>query len=115
MSFSPRHPRLSQARHAAVRWSRAPEPHSWERGRSRILSNRADRSVLIVAGDDFERETLGQILERRGYRVLRAANGYDARRQVRGRARPGLIVLDLLVPGVEGWEFFYRHQADAGL
>ena len=122
MPWQPRHPRRpSHGQPAGERWSRAPEPTSGERGRRAFPSPRPTdpspepRPVLIVDDDDFGRETLGQILEAAGYRVQRAAGGEAALRLLAGRCPPGLVVLDLLMPGLDGWEFVRRQQADPRL
>jgi CheY-like chemotaxis protein len=122
MSWHPRHPRRPpHGQPAGERWSRAPEPNPGERAWPALPSPRPpehrpdDRPVLIVDDDDFGRETLAQILEAAGYRAQRAATGDEALRVLAGRCRVGLIVLDLLMPGLSGWEFVRRKQADARL
>jgi CheY-like chemotaxis protein len=70
------------------------------------------RPILIVEDDDFGRETLGHILETDGHRVLCAADGDDALEQMRGRPTPGLILLDLFMPGLTGWRFLSRLRND---
>lgn len=122
MSWHPRHPRRpSHGQPASERWSRAPESRLGERAWPTFpspcpLEHRPDdRPILIVDDDDFGRETLGQILEAGGYRVQRAASGDEALRVLAGRCRAGLIVLDLLMPGLSGREFVRRKQADARL
>jgi CheY-like chemotaxis protein len=118
MSWHPRHPRRpSHGQPTGERWSRAPEPRPGERGWPTFPSPLPlERPpILIVDDDDFGRETLGQILETAGYRVQRAASGDKALRVLAGPCRAGLIVLDLLMPGLSGWEFVRRKQADARL
>jgi DNA-binding response OmpR family regulator len=66
-----------------------------------------------VDEDDFGRETLGQILEADGYRVVRAANAAEARAHLRDRPRPGLIVHDFLLPRPAGREFAREAQEAA--
>jgi CheY-like chemotaxis protein len=78
-----------------------PGGHGWALG-----------SVLLVDEDDFGRETLGRILEVDGYRVLPAANEEEARAHLHACPRPGLILLDLLGPRLEGWEFVREQGAD---
>jgi CheY-like chemotaxis protein len=70
---------------------------------------------LIVDDDMFGRETLGQILAAGGYRVKQAATGDEALRALGGQARAGLIVLDLLMPQLSGWEFVRRKEANPRL
>jgi CheY-like chemotaxis protein len=63
----------------------------------------------MVVEDDFAiRETLRELLEDEGYRVTWASNGQEALARLRDRA-PRLILLDLMMPVMDGWEF-RRHQ-----
>jgi CheY-like chemotaxis protein len=73
------------------------------------------RSVLIIASDNFGRETLGQILEVDGYRVLRARNASDGLEHLRRRPRPGLVLLDMPPPCLDGWQFVRAQERDAAL
>jgi len=57
--------------------------------------------VLIVDDDAETRSLLREYLEKQGYRVTAAADG-RALREALGRARPDLIVLDLMLPGEDG-------------
>jgi two-component system cell cycle response regulator DivK len=63
--------------------------------------------VLLV--DDFEDARLmyGQYLSRSGYRVLEAATGEEAL-ELAFRDLPDIILLDMLLPGVDGWEVTRR-------
>src|SRR5712691_6808566 len=63
------------------------------------------RSILIVEDDDAVREALATFLELQGYDVVEAAHGEEALRQLRS-ARPFcMILLDLMMPVMNGWEF----------
>ena len=48
---------------------------------------------------------IANILEDAGYQVLRAANGAEALDQLEARKRRDLILLDLLMPVMHGWDF----------
>jgi CheY-like chemotaxis protein len=65
---------------------------------------RRDRVVLIVEDDVALRELARRLLEREGYAVLEAADGRAALDRVRERA-PGVILLDLMMPVMDGFEF----------
>jgi CheY-like chemotaxis protein len=68
--------------------------------------------ILLVEDDQDALEALGELLESRGYTVLSARNGAEAL-QVLGRSSlPRLIVLDLLMPTMDGWEFRNRQKCD---
>ncbi len=59
--------------------------------------------VLVCDDDPSVREVLGALLTQHGYRVLSAATGQEAV-AVANTAQPTAIVLDLLMPGMSGWE-----------
>ena len=61
--------------------------------------------VLIVEDDPDIAETLGLMLEDRGYRTETASNGRDALERLRRTPRPSLILLDLTMPVMDGREF----------
>jgi len=103
----------------AGRWSRGPR-RPLSRGRCRLPdgpadSGRAVRSVLIADDDAFARDVLGRLLEMNGYRVLKAANGAEALQCLHRQSRPDLIILDLLMPRLNGYEFLRRRQREPGL
>jgi CheY-like chemotaxis protein len=60
---------------------------------------------------DDEPETVDavvELIEGEGYATLRAENGRDALRLLHEGARPALILLDLKMPTMDGWEFCRR-------
>lgn len=61
-------------------------------------------SVLVVDDDPDIRGALQLLLTQAGFDVSLANNGREALRQVQA-ARPDLIVLDLMMPEMDGWEF----------
>jgi two-component system, chemotaxis family, chemotaxis protein CheY len=70
-----------------------------------MSSERAtDRLVLVVDDDPDILQTLALCLSTEGYRVLMAANGQEAL-EVLGRDRPDCILLDLMMPVMDGWQF----------
>lgn len=60
-------------------------------------------TVLIVEDNEFSRDALARRLERRSYTVLLAVDGQQAVSIARA-ARPDLILMDLGLPGIDGWE-----------
>ncbi len=66
------------------------------------MNSRGPRSVLIVEDDEATREAFALILSQEGYRVETAGNGLAALERLRSSGRPGLIVLDLMMPVMDG-------------
>ncbi len=68
--------------------------------------------VLIVDDDDVIRNLLGELLDGEGYAVEAAANGKEAL-AVLQRWRPDTILLDLMMPKMDGWRFRAEQQRRA--
>ncbi len=73
--------------------------------------------LLMVVEDDVElRETLCDLLSDEGYRTVSRSNGLEALEYLRsGDEKPALILLDLMMPGMNGWEFRRHQLGDPGL
>ena len=67
-------------------------------------TSRAGASVLVVEDNDTTRDRIATLLRRQGYDVVEAGDGLDALKQV-SRRRFDAIVLDLVLPNVDGWQF----------
>jgi len=67
-----------------------------------------NNKVLIIEDDPDNREILTQILETLGYTVVGAENGKKALDLLQGEPLPSLILLDLDMPVMNGWEFKAR-------
>jgi CheY-like chemotaxis protein len=65
----------------------------------------AARSILVVEDDPDIRYALCEILRDEGYEVRWAVHGRDALMQLRGGARPELILLDVMMPVMSGFDF----------
>jgi two-component system, chemotaxis family, chemotaxis protein CheY len=72
-----------------------------------MTDGRAPALILVVDDDSDILEALSEILEGEGYRVERARNGQEALEKLDGE-RPALILLDLMMPVMDGWEFAAR-------
>jgi two-component system cell cycle response regulator DivK len=60
-------------------------------------------TILVVEDNEPSRDALARRLERRGYEVVVATDGREA--VAAGRlAKPDLILMDLGLPGIDGWE-----------
>ncbi len=64
----------------------------------------AQKTILVVEDDLDIREVMRMVLEASGYGVLEASDGAEALVAVRAHA-PGLILLDLMMPGMDGIQF----------
>ena len=62
------------------------------------------RRVLVVDDDPDILEALSEILEAEGYDVQRARNGREALQRLE-QGLPDLVLLDLMMPVMDGWEF----------
>jgi CheY-like chemotaxis protein len=65
--------------------------------------------VLVVEDDALARESIRTILEARGFSVAAAGNGREALNYLQTHRPPQVILLDLMMPVMNGWEF-RRHQ-----
>ncbi|HWN56983.1 MAG TPA: response regulator [Methylomirabilota bacterium] len=75
-------------------------------------SGGAKLSILIVEDDPDALEALGDLLESHGYAVASAHHGAEALELLGRSPLPNLIVLDLLMPTMDGWEFRRRQKLD---
>ncbi len=71
--------------------------------------------ILVVEDDSDLRRSLAEVLEDEGCEVACATDGVDALRQLEGRAAPAAILLDLTMPGMDGWTFRSRQRSDPRL
>jgi two-component system response regulator MprA len=72
-------------------------------------------TILVVEDDTDVREALVEALAEHGYDVTSAADGREALAALRAGARPGLILLDLMMPRMNGTEFRAAQRRDAAL
>lgn len=71
-------------------------------------------SVLVVDDEQAIREFVGEVLEDEGYRVRMASNGQEALTHLAAE-RPDLVLLDIMMPVLDGREVLKRMRADAAL
>jgi CheY-like chemotaxis protein len=72
-------------------------------------------TVFIIEDDVDTRDMLAKFLELEGYRVEMASNGRQALDLLKTGAPANVIVLDLMMPVMDGWEFRRRQIEDARL
>jgi CheY-like chemotaxis protein len=63
------------------------------------------RPVLIVEDDADLREMMAQLLTLEGYKIETVANGREALEYLNEAPRPDVILLDLMMPIMDGWAF----------
>ena len=73
------------------------------------------RRVLIVEDDAAICSSLGEALREEAFDVETAANGREALELLRAGTRPSAIVLDLMMPVMDGWDFRHEQMRDAKL
>src|SRR5258706_720732 len=71
--------------------------------------------VLVVEDNADTRDCVKCLLELEGYTVVTAGSGDEALAIVRSGLDPGLVVLDLMMPGTDGFHFMKEQTHDARL
>jgi CheY-like chemotaxis protein len=72
-----------------------------------------DRTVLVVEDDREVRDAIAEVLADCEYKAVEASNGAEALQQLRNAViRPCLILLDVMMPTMDGWEFRAQQQRD---
>lgn len=66
------------------------------------------RTILVVDDDPDQRAVAAELLALIGYEVVVACDGHDALELLRAGLRPRVIVLDLVMPRMNGWVFLER-------
>ena len=72
-------------------------------------------SVLVVDDDLAIREVVSEVLRDEGYDVTCAADGVQAMDAMRRAPRPDLVLLDLMMPVMSGWEVLEQVHDDSDL
>ncbi|MEW6270756.1 MAG: response regulator [Thermodesulfobacteriota bacterium] len=71
--------------------------------------------ILLVEDEEAVREVIAAVLDTEGYRVRTASNGREALDVLRGGLRPCMIILDLMMPVMDGWQFRAEQLRDPEL
>jgi len=66
--------------------------------------------LLLVEDNELNRDMLSRRLQSRGYEVVAAVNGEDGLLKA-GSEEPDLILMDMSLPGIDGWEATRRLKA----
>src|SRR6267154_483424 len=71
--------------------------------------------VLIVEDDEDLRDMMAQMLNIEGFAAASVSNGREALDYLHSTGKPQVILLDLMMPVMDGWEFRRRQKADPEL
>ncbi|MBT5717161.1 MAG: response regulator, partial [Opitutae bacterium] len=93
------------------------KPINWENLTSivkRFAEEITDHTVLVIEDDSKTREIMNRTMVKAGWKVSEASNGKDALVKLE-RGLPGLVLLDLMMPEMDGFEFMheFRSRPDA--
>lgn len=70
------------------------------------------KQILVIDDDADIRATLAELLELEGYGVIQAENGLDGLKMLEGDQLPCMILLDLMMPVMTGWEFLKEFKSE---
>ena len=70
------------------------------------------KKILIIEDDKFLRELIGQKLLKEGYDIIEAVDGEKGIKTVKDE-KPDLVLLDLILPGIDGFEVLTKIKEDA--
>ena len=74
-----------------------------------------EHHILVVDDDDAVRDTVVDVLEDADYTVRVAHDGREALHLLRTGERPCLVLLDLMMPNMNGWDFALESARDPAL
>jgi CheY-like chemotaxis protein len=74
----------------------------------------AKKTVVVIEDESEMIDLVRLILERRGLKVVGALTGREGLETVR-RVKPDLILLDLMLPDMDGWQVYQQIKADPEL
>ncbi len=72
------------------------------------------KQILLIEDDPFLIDIYSQKLTKAGFKVEVAKNGKSALQSLRER-KPQLVILDIVLPGIEGWEILRKIKKDRSL
>jgi CheY-like chemotaxis protein len=81
----------------------------------RQQANEGRGVILLIDDEPGYRETLAEVLRAQGYLVLTASDGSEGLALMRQEPRPGLVLFDLVMRGMNGWVFRQEQRKDPRL
>jgi len=72
------------------------------------------KNILIVEDDKFLRELIAQKLTKEGYDASEAFDGEEGIKKIK-EEKPDLVLLDLILPGIDGFEVLSKMKEDSAL
>jgi CheY-like chemotaxis protein len=75
-------------------------------------ARKPEKTILVVEDDEVIRETLSQLLEDHGYPVVTAQHGKEALERLEQLPFPCLMLMDLMMPVMNGWELLAAIRKD---
>jgi len=72
------------------------------------------KKILIIEDDKFLRELIVKKLVKEGYEISEAVDGEEGVKKVK-EEKPDLVLLDLILPGIDGFEVLSRTKEDPAL
>ncbi len=73
-----------------------------------------EKTILIIEDDKFLRELISQKLIKEGYNISEAVDGEEGIKKIK-EEKPGLVLLDLILPGIDGFEVLTKMREDPSL
>lgn len=79
------------------------------------MNEALDKTIVVVDDDGDLREAVLEALQDEGYRTMGYSNGREALEGLRNSSPPALILLDLMMPTMNGWQFRSEQSSDPQL
>ena len=70
-----------------------------------------EKIILVIEDDKFLRELMAQKLIKEGFKISEAVDGEEGLKKIK-EEKPGLVLLDLILPGIDGFEVLSRMKED---
>jgi CheY-like chemotaxis protein len=96
---------------AAIAPPPGPRPMLGPRRSTKAVASRGRSTIVMTVDDDADLQaSIVDVLEEKGFFPVAVADGLEAFDLLRGGLRPSVILLDLMMPRMNGWEFRREQQ-----